>query len=561
MVLASFPPGRPWGIGGSDVIEDKPPLESLSIHLFKGSVEVLGECLDEEKQPELVELELSPSLPFDGLAFYRPSEPSQPAWAPFLRQGLLEEPPLRSSSVSAVLLLRAENRIFAVPWGPAGRFFLDRALTVDDFGLKVALNSIDPEKVRSTDSREIDEASKQKREQASHVLNFDEFDFDASRAILQAVTGKPRDPTLAKRITGKGHIRVDAHLTLTDLGDTCARLLERYEADDYKESFPWLDSLRHIKEAEEIERLDEVLLSHLRDLDLEHAHLAPPEIVNWDELQWFVYPRAREAKPENRVEDLDIEACLRAVRAPQDLERGDLNQGPRVKWSDRADTHKPWSIYEMLVFECTHEGESYVLSSGKWFRVETDYVEEIDQKLSNLETSALPLPDAWDGEHEGNYNARAANGQPDWILMDGKDCKPSGYVSPIEVCDILTPEQDFVHIKRYSGSQTLSHLLAQGRVSAEAFLADASFRTQARNIAMEVHPASAAGIPWDDPKSQGITVVYGIVVPPSKQEPTDLPFFAKVNFTHTLRTMTPMECDVEFAAIQIQEDNGAASDA
>lgn len=529
--------------------DDPPALRNLSVYLFKDLDQVLEDYLDEEKLDDLTELELRDGLPFEGLAYYRPPDPSETSWADFLVDGLEDEDlTLESGSPSAVLVLRPDDRVFGIPWGTAGRFFFDRDLALDDFGLKVALNSVAPDKIRSTDSQQIDEASMYRREQASQALSFDEFAFDASRMILQEVTGKPRNRDLARQVTGKSHLRVKTRVEFEDLAEKCAQLLERYQAEDYKEDFPWLDSLSSVNDEERIEELDEVLLEALRERDLADAHMAPPEVVNWAVIDWFVYPNQRAQA--SHVEEPDLGECLDAIGEGEDLDVDDLNRKKlRVKWSYNNEPTRDWSIYDTIVFECTANGDNFVLSDGKWFQVETDFVEAVNEEVGELTTSDLPLPSAESGEKEAEYNERAAQASDDWILMDQRLCKPTQAVSRIEVCDLLTKDQEFVHVKKRRGSQTLSHLFNQGTVSAETFISDESFRQEARENVVELDPDVADQIKWDFPQDQDIGVVYAVIGEEEKVKPTGLPFFAKVNLTHALRTLTPLQCDVEFAPV------------
>ncbi len=88
----------------------------------------------------------------------------------------------------------------------------------------------------------------------------------------------------------------------------------------------------------------------------------------------------------------------------------DLNENPV--------THKH-SLHDYLVCEIEHDGETYILSLGQWFRADTDYVKYIRKSVAYIEdiTNDLALPTIRPGEHEGTYNARVAE-EKDWLLLD-----------------------------------------------------------------------------------------------------------------------------------------------
>src|SRR5205823_554235 len=107
-------------------------------------------------------------------------------------------------------------------------------------------------------------------------------------------------------------------------------------------------------------------------------------------------------------------------------------------------------------------GEVLVLSDGRWWKVSGAFAEEVTEEVANLPAAGLGLPpwDAGSEKKEGDYNLSAAEAL-DWASLDQKNITLASR-SAIEPCDLLSPEGCFVHVKRYSGSGTLSHLFAQG---------------------------------------------------------------------------------------------------
>ncbi len=96
--------------------------------------------------------------------------------------------------------------------------------------------------------------------------------------------------------------------------------------------------------------------------------------------------------------------------------------------------------------------------------------------------------------------------------------------SSIEFCDLLTAEKHLVFIKRYSGSQQLSHLFAQGVVSAELFVQDAAFREKLNDKLPVGHKLANTA---DRPHAEDYEVVFAIIS--KSKNPLDIPFFSKVS--------------------------------
>jgi uncharacterized protein (TIGR04141 family) len=69
------------------------------------------------------------------------------------------------------------------------------------------------------------------------------------------------------------------------------------------------------------------------------------------------------------------------------------------------------------------------------------------------------------GEKEGEYNERLGK-YADWLVLDKKLFNFGAY-DRFEISDLLTQEKQFLCVKKMTSSATLSHLFAQGSVSAK----------------------------------------------------------------------------------------------
>jgi Family of unknown function (DUF6119) len=101
--------------------------------------------------------------------FIKPSHPSPPRWRDYVEPhvdggGL---PQLFGASSSGVLLVPASGRLLAISFG-YGRHLVRSEAVVQDFGLKVVLNEIDPELIKSVDARTFDELTINTRQGAIH---------------------------------------------------------------------------------------------------------------------------------------------------------------------------------------------------------------------------------------------------------------------------------------------------------------------------------------------------------------------------------------------------------
>jgi hypothetical protein len=72
----------------------------------------------------------------------------------------------------------------------------------------------------------------------------------------------------------------------------------------------------------------------------------------------------------------------------------------------------------------------------------------------------------------------AVDGSPRTIRIPGR-------TTAVEICDLLTPERTLVRVKRHFSSSNLSHLFAQGAVSAELLQMNSEFRQRAHERVVE----------------------------------------------------------------------------
>ncbi len=509
-----------------------PKTQHLTLLLLRESVAEFEDALD--NPTELEAFELAGGVAFEGRLFVQRRSSHPPAWLDFVRTGTAEElTGLVNSGTAAVLLLRAAGRMFALTFG-YGRWLLKPDSFVRDFGLKVVLNTVDPDRLRSVELRVIEDIVISRRTDASRASSPGSFGLDPGRDILRGVAGQPRDPALyGRQIVGSDAAVAGLKVEFGDLADVAARFFAAYNDTLYRQRFGWVDHVKLVKDGTRIDELNRTLIDALRD-DGPRPYLAPPSMLAWANVE-FGYTRDRDRHPDLSIEDylanidgaeLDIET----------LRRHDV----RVFAVDSNLEQDHWSVYSCLVFESKLGDTAFVLSEGQWLEVAANLAEEVRAGVGNIPKSGLVLPAARDGEWEEDYNQRAASGTPDRALLDQVLSRVAAERGPIEICDILTERGEFVHVKRKTQSATLSHLFSQGRISAEVFRRDPEVRDRLRALLSGMHPGIAARIPDSASRVQTdeFEVVYGVITAHPGGFPQNLPFFSRLNLLRTYEYLT-----------------------
>lgn len=175
---------------------------NLTVFLFKEYIHEFSDCL--KSAASLSSSKLKAMFGLDGTIYYCDSRKKFPRWKSYLDE--LSEETIditENTSNKAVILLRVRNRIMAVVFG-YGRSFLKEECLERNFGLKVALNTIDPNKMRSINAATIEDMVVTTQRQASYSTTQDEFGLNVTNDIMKGLTGEPYDPIYGNHISRKG---------------------------------------------------------------------------------------------------------------------------------------------------------------------------------------------------------------------------------------------------------------------------------------------------------------------------------------------------------------------
>lgn len=423
------------------------------------------------------------------------SSPHDPEWARLLREGFGEDLSIPSvGGASAVLIIQtprdAGAERLAFTFGQ-GRFLLRRDAYERGFGLKVALNvtfegdtgedDIDPDRLRSVDSKRVGQNILRARHQVAEAGSLEALDIDSRRELLRGVTGIPIDQeTWGSRITGADAVGVLLRGGFSELEALCQRVLDAYERTDYQVRFEFVDDLKAVTDPVLLTLLEEEVLGMVVGGGNEGLDLAPPEVIDWGRVSEFQYHS--ESRKGLRRRELRLVDYLGSLSEQQrgSLSRDGLRRNVIKALSHDGQTVETWSVWSCLFGEVSYEGRTYVLDDGEFFEISDSILGSLDEDLSQVPEFTGTMPD-WEGRvTEAEYNARAAESDPGYLLLDKRTVRMARQTSAVEICDLLSDGRSWIHVKRRTdGSKGLSHLFWQGFVSATLLLAEINFRKAA----------------------------------------------------------------------------------
>lgn len=157
------------------------------------------------------------------------------------------------------------------------------------------------------------------------------------------------------------------------------------------------------------------------------------------------------------------------------------------------------------------------------------------------------LPEYSDSSEHAYCQRVAAAHSDTYALMDGKTIPIGGGYNKIEFCDLYTPDQNLIHIKRYAASSVLSHLFSQGVVSGESFRMDGSFRKAVNDLLPVSYKLSE---PAKAPDTSAYRIIFAVISDQPSRSLT-LPFFSRVNLKHAAMRLQGYGYNVALAKIDV----------
>ncbi len=321
--------------------------QRLTVFLLRDVAE-LDDALSEDAASTLDSHDLSASTGLVGRFYSRRNPPKDAAWVRFVQPIVENElTGLRSASASGLLLLKVDERVFALTFG-YGRSFLDPAKLERRFGLKVALNLIEDNHIRSLDTKTFDEMVVSKTTQASRTSDLPTFGVDIMKDMLRAVTGSAPPTSRYTTIAGSDALVVAIKEAAIDLPGVLSDLHSHYTSTKYQSQFGWVDHMDEVRDPSLIEELDTLLVEQLRCSETSTTHMAMPENLDWEDIEHFeIVPTRRHVE----FEELDLDKYLaHPATGTVDLTVDQLKRRKvLVKFLRSAEPDARWSVYQCLV--------------------------------------------------------------------------------------------------------------------------------------------------------------------------------------------------------------------
>jgi len=519
--------------------DDEIKTNRLSIFLLKEEFTAPQDILKNHKELQKMKFGSGSTL------YWRPSRIAQPKWVRNFFNTEVKKEQFLTANSQAVLIVKIRvdkntTRIFAIPFG-SGYHLLAPGATEERFGLRTVLNSVDEKLVRSIDKKNMANIPIHAREQISINSPVASFGINIEQDLILGVTGRSKDENLGKTITGRDALNVAVKVNIDGIAALLLHTYLVYQKKDYVENFGWIDQIAELRDKGLIGQLDSALLDQIHTKNLNKLWMALPEVIDWEDVDGFRYSYDKKS---DLMDDIFLDAFLLGFPSAKDISLELLKKTSVLCYSKSGNsTIHIWKAYQCLYCEIEHQNETFLLTNGKWYRIEASFLQSVNAEYAAILSRQPPsmLPD-YAHRNEEDYNQDTAAKQPAFALMDRKLVKFGGGYSKIEFCDLFSEKKEMIHVKYYGGSSVLSHLFNQGLVSGETTAAASDFR---KNVNAKLPTSHQLPTPFTP---RGFSVVYAIISASKKN--LDLPFFSKVSLKNAKRILEAFGYSVFLTKVQ-----------
>ena len=475
------------------------------------------------------------NIPQGGSIYYEQYITKAPWWKEYW--GIHQN--MQQTSVSAIVFLPVNERCFAITFGVSYHNLKDDSYE-HDFGIRTTLNTLDPEKIKSTDIL-IPETAKRQRIQIPTASSLTYFDFNTDESIVKRLTGAVKEEyrDLLHNATGSSNLRFTTTCEPYELSELCANLLNFYLRRDYEHSFPELHNIIPIRDPELISMLENQLLIDFHDESI-NLTLCIPDIVDYSTNFRVKYRGSKKISKE--FEDVYIANYREFVKEHNlPINISLLSKHSLCIFDENGSKIQSFSIYKSLLYDCTCEDKTYHLCDGCWYEVNTDFINRLKIELDPIFVDTHDILCECNKKNEDDYNNDVQQSSPkefNVYCLDKSSISPSG-TQKVEPCDLIAIKNnmaELIHNKISTRSASLSHLFNQGVNSVILLRQNEVTKNKLKELVLN------NSLLEEMINNDQYCVTYGIISNKNRNLKSDaLPLFSRISLLRCLKTLKLMK--------------------
>jgi uncharacterized protein (TIGR04141 family) len=477
----------------------------------------------------------------------------------FLTTGVEVSRPVNRSA--ALLMLAVDGEVYAIGYDQGFRLVPDR-LKDRRFGLSFASRRVDPGRIRDlvshtpgggrTDITLVPGgASVWSLGIVEHAQIVRRLGGHLDDIPLTIARDNPAKISSAEGGTGlRMRLGVECDDLLADIR-TIARVLREEKPS------PELEFVEHVAPVDDLNllsRLESALDALLGQQPDGKIGVAVPA-DHWDDYSAARAFRARinSGTAGRSTDDFDLDYVLCRARIQRAGSRvAALREGTVTLYrnSHAEGTDEIWtsSALRWIEAEVCLDYRQFFLMDGHWYEIDQEYLKTIHSHAERLITDSpsVDLPPWILGETERTYNESVPDQRPGYVCFDRDNVQTGLHRgNGVEICDLLSPDNALVMVKRAKGSDALSHLFSQALVAVQTLRNSPEGRER---FAEKVAAArKGRGLPEGFRPSK---VAFAVLLKDGTAVTADALFpFSKVTLVQAARTLEAWGVQVEVVGI------------
>lgn len=359
-----------------------------------------------------------------------------------------------------------ESRSFIITFG-SGRYFINDNTLESNFGEALFFNLVEPNSFKMLNTKNLDNGMSNITETKPNYLNVYSFYSTSRNKLFIKAKGKARlndAGVLTDNIENGFSFKFFTNLKLNDLIEKLPLYLRLYKDDSYKEKYKELLKFNQVK--------NKNLLKELNKYSIDN-------FFNESSL-FFGYP---DKLDENFLDNLvSVSVFRQKIDSFDKLKlKAILDTGHEIysntKFSFKTENGNKYVEFSELIYgEVFYKNKIYFATNGNWYIAASDFVADINNTLNEYRNSQTIIKDFYEGS-ESDFNEKIAKENEDFILFDKK------LFNNIELCDLYSKSNyEFIHVKIYRNSESISHLISQVNASINCIRKDSNFRNYLKKV-------------------------------------------------------------------------------
>jgi uncharacterized protein (TIGR04141 family) len=480
----------------------------------------------------------------------------QKAYSPWWRDYWGIDKNIKQSLQGAIVFIPVNGRFFALTFGHTYHYLKEYSYEYD-FGLKITLNSLDPNKLKSTDIL-YPENSQRQRIQSPIESDITFFNFDHDSSVISRLTGNVKDEykDVFSNTTGASGLAVAIKKNPEEISGFLSQILIIYNKTDYKKTFPDIHNVVPLHDPIIIDKLNLKLIDAFINKS-KTLVLSIPDVVDYN-TNLNIYFSGAGRKQQKVYSDvyIDYYRDYLSDNSKKNITIQDIQKHSMNLCNDDGYSFQGYSVFKSLLFDCEISGNSYHLCEGNWYQVDDDYLKSLNKFLDPYFYEDDHLIE-YDHDSEDVFNKENAKKNKNIICLDRENIAPKNQTA-VEPCDLYRLEREraiFYHVKLSTRSSTLSHLFNQGLVSIELLRTEAESKNKLKELI--THKVDERHIekylnPINNDK---IGVVYAIIThKDNENKARNLPLFSRISLKRCINMFRMMNIDIKICFVMDKSD-------